>query len=339
MVGLTVGVLGATGAVGTEMLNVLEERKLPIKELKLYADRNDAGKVVSFGGKDYVVEEATRDSFDGVGILLSAVSAEVSKIFTPLAVKKGAVVIDNSSAYRHHPHVPLIIPEVNPQAIRDHQGIIANPNCSTTVALVAINPLYKRSRIKRMIVSTYQAVSGAGIAGVDELRQQTLSYLANQSFEPSVFQHQIAFNLIPHVDFFEDNDYTHEEMKMLREGQKILGDPEIAITCTCVRVPVFRSHCESIYLEFEEAVEADEARQILAGAPGVKLVDDPAAQAYPMPIDSSEQDLIYVGRVRKDLTNDKALNLWCAGDQVRKGAATNAIQIAELLVSEDLVRA
>ncbi len=330
---ITIGILGATGVVGTEMRKVLEERNVPCDTLRLFADRNDAGTRVSFRGKELIVEEATDDSFDGLDILLVAVSNDVSKHFSPIAAQKGTVVIDNSSAYRMDPEVPLIIPEVNPEDIDKHKGIIANPNCSTIIALVAINALHQAHPIKRLIVSTYQAVSGAGIKGLQELEEQVHAYTEHKPLQKSVFQHQIAFNLIPHIDAFQDNLYTKEEMKMLNEGRKILHCDTLGVTCTCVRVPVFRSHSESIYVEFSEEVSVAEAKALLSNAKGVKLVDDPASNQYPMPLDTSNQDLVFVGRLRKDLTETNALNLWCCGDQIRKGAATNAVQIAELIIN------
>ena len=331
MTGVRVAVLGATGAVGTEMLNVLAERDFPISELKLLADPNDAGKKIVFKGKEYTVELATNDSFNDIDITLVAVGNDISLMFTPEAVKRGNVVVDNSSAYRMDPAVPLVVPEVNPQDVASNQGIIANPNCSTIIAMVAINALHKYAKINRMIVSTYQAVSGAGVAGVAELKNQARDILDGKPAVPGVFQHQIAFNLIPHIDYFEDNGFTHEEMKMVNEGRKILGHPELQVNCTCIRVPVFRSHSESITIETDKEITPEMARELLKNAPGVKLVDDPANNLYPMPIDSSDQDLVFVGRIRKDITKENSLTFWCCGDQVRKGAATNAVQIAEIV--------
>ncbi len=330
---ITIGILGATGAVGTEMRKIIEERNVPCGNIRLLADCNDAGMRVSFRGKEYVVEEATNDSFDGIDILMVAVSNAVSERFSPLAAKKGAIVIDNSSAYRMNHNVPLIIPEINPEDIALHKGIISNPNCSTVIALMAVYALHRACPIKRMIVSTYQAVSGAGINGIKELEYQVEDYAAGRELHSKVFQHQIAFNLIPHIDSFLDNYYTKEEMKMVNEGRKILHDDTIGITCTCVRVPVFRSHSESVYIEFEREMSVEEAKKLLQDAPGVKLVDEPAKNIYPMPLDTSGHDLVYVGRIRQDITEKNALNLWCCGDQIRKGAATNAVQIAELVIS------
>lgn len=333
---IAVGILGATGVVGTEMCKVLEERNVPCTSLRLLADRSEAGKKVIFRGKELTVEEATDDSFDGLDILLVAVSDTVSRRFSPVAVAKGVVVIDNSSAYRMDPEVPLIVPEVNPQDIFWHKGIIANPNCSTIIALVAVHALHKAHPIKRMIVSTYQAVSGAGINGLKELEEQAADYANGRPVsENKVFQHQIAFNLIPHIDAFQDNGYTREELKMLNEGRKIFHEPDLDITCTCVRVPVLRSHSESIYLEFNEKVSVEEARKLISAAAGTKLVDEPDKNIYPMPLDTSNQDLVFVGRIRQDMTEENALDLWCCGDQIRKGAATNAVQIAELIIAKE----
>ena len=331
---VNIGILGATGVVGTQMRKALEERNVFCTNLRLLADRNDAGTKVMFRGQELVVVEATDASFDGLDILLVAVSNEVSKRFSPIAAEKGAVVIDNSSAYRMDPDVPLVIPEVNPEDIFQHKGIIANPNCSTIIALVAINALHRAHPIKRMVVSTYQAVSGAGIRGLQELEEQVHNYVDGKPMENHVFQHQIAFNVIPHIETFQENGYTKEEMKMLNEGRKILHCDTLGVSCTCVRVPVFRSHSESIYVEFEEEVSVEEARKLLSGAAGVKLVDEPEKNVYPMPVDTSDQDLVYVGRIRRDLTQPNALDLWCCGDQIRKGAATNAVQIAEIIINK-----
>ena len=329
-----VAVLGATGAVGSEMLRILEERDFPLSELKLLADANDAGQRLVFGGKEYIVEEATPDSFAGIDITLVAVGNAVSLAFTPEAVKRGSIVIDNSSAYRLDPSVPLVVPEVNPEDVRWHKGVIANPNCSTIIALVALKPLHAFAEIERMIVSTYQAVSGAGRLGISELEEQSRNHLAGSPVEPKVFAHQIAYNVIPHIDEFQENAYTKEEMKMLHESRKILHAEELRVCSTCVRVPVFRSHSESIVIETTRKLSPAKARELLARAPGVRVVDDPARSAYPMPIDSSNQDLVLVGRIREDISAGNSLALWACGDQLRKGAATNAVQIAELVIRE-----
>lgn len=338
MAGVKLAVLGATGAVGGEMLKVLAERNFPVAEIKMLADANDAGKKIIWQGKEYIVEEATPDSFEGVALTLVAVGNPVSLMFTPEAVKRGSIVIDNSSAYRLDPEVPLVIPEVNPEDVRWNKGIIANPNCSTIIALVALKPLYDYSRIRRVVVSTYQAVSGAGIMGIQELKDQAIQYINGEKIEPTMFAHQIAYNLIPHIDEFQENGYTKEELKMLYESRKILHDQELQVSCTCVRVPVFRSHSESIIIETEQKITPSKAKELLQKAPGVRLVDSPENKVYPMPIDTSDQDYIFAGRIRADISHNNSLALWVCGDQIRKGAATNAIQIAELLIKEGLLK-
>ncbi|SHJ00383.1 aspartate-semialdehyde dehydrogenase [Dethiosulfatibacter aminovorans DSM 17477] len=335
---VNVGILGATGAVGEEMLNVLAERNFPVKNLKLLASAKSAGKNINWNGKDYTVEEVTEDSFEDIDILLVAVGSGVSRKFSPIAASKGVIVVDNSSAFRLNDDVPLVVPEVNPDDVLKHNGIIANPNCSTIIALTAINELNKYSKIKRMIVSTYQAVSGAGVKGLEELENQVAALGAGKEVEIDTFQYQIAYNLIPHIGPFYDNGYSEEEMKMQNEGRKILHSPELNVNCTCVRVPVFRSHSESITLETESEISVEKAMELLKDADGVKLVDDLENNQYPMPLDSSDQDLIYVGRIRKDISAENSLVLWCCGDQVRKGAATNAVQIAQLVVEKNLVK-
>jgi len=336
MQGVRVAVLGATGAVGTEMLKVLAERDFPLSELRLLASPEEAGMIIDYRGVPHTVMAAEADSFNDIDITLVAVSNQLSLLFTPEAVKRGSVVVDNSSAYRMDPEVPLIVPEVNPEDVDWHKGIIANPNCSTIIAMVALKPLHDFAHIERMIVSTYQAVSGAGAAGVIELEEQTQALLSGQTAEPRIFQHQIAFNLIPHIDYFEDNGYTHEEMKMLDEGRKILHHPELLVNCTCVRVPVMRSHSESITIETTAELTPAKARELLRAAPGIRVVDDPSSNQYPMPVDSADQDLIFVGRIRADISQENSLTLWCCGDQVRKGAATNAVQIAEIVAQKKM---
>lgn len=333
MIAVSVGILGASGAVGAEILKVLEERDFPLSDLKLFVAPDEVGGRVKFRTGELVYEGIDDESLDDLDILFVAVSGELSKEISPIAVKKGVIVIDNSSAYRMHPEVPLIIPEVNPGDIERHKGIIANPNCSTIIALLAVGPLHREKRIRHMIVSTYQAVSGAGAPAMKELENQVRAYIEGEPLEVKVFQHQIAFNVIPHINAFNEEGYTLEEMKLHEEARKILGDNELNITCTCVRVPVFRSHSESIYIEFDEDFSPDEARAILKGAEGLKLVDEPQNNLYPMPLDTSNQDLVYVGRIRQDVAKKNALSLWCAGDQLRKGAAVNAVQIAELLIN------
>ena len=328
-----VAILGATGAVGQEMLKILMEKKLPINELHLLASARSVGKQLTLHGKTYTIEETTENSFKGIDFVLGAAENDVAKKFLPIAVKEGAIVVDNSSAYRLDDDVPLIIPEVNPEAIKEHHGIIANPNCATIIALVALAPLHKYAHAKRLVVSTYQAVSGAGVKGIHELDQQVQAILDGDEVNAKTFQYQIAYNLIPQIGGFNENGYSSEEMKMQNEGRKILNCPDFAVNCTCVRVPVYRSHSESIMAEFENEIDVAKARELLSNAPGIKLVDDPQNNLYPMPLDTTNQDLVYVGRIRKDLSNhEHALSFWCCGDQVRKGAATNAVQILELLI-------
>lgn len=330
-----VAILGATGAVGMQMLEVLLEQNFPFKELRLLASKRSAGKKINMQGHTFTIEEANENSFEGMDIVLGAAENNIAERLLPYAVQAGAVVIDNSSAYRLDPQVPLIIPEVNPEAVHTHHGIIANPNCATIIALVALQPLHAYAKIKRMVVSTYQAVSGAGVNGLKELDDQIDALKQKRDVTISTFQHQIAFNLIPQIGGFQENGYSSEEMKMQNEGRKILGDPDLTVNCTCVRVPVYRSHSESIMVEFENEIDVAKAKELIAKGKGVKLVDDIDNALYPMPIDTSDQDLVYVGRIRKDLSGHKnALSLWCCGDQVRKGAASNAVQIAQLLIQE-----
>ncbi len=327
-----VAILGATGAVGQEMLKVLGERNFPYNDLKLLASKRSEGETVEFQGKKYVIEEATENSFENVDIVLCAAENNISEALSPAAVRAGAVVIDNSSAFRMNEDVPLVVPEVNAEDVKKHKGIIANPNCSTIIALTALNELNKYSKIIRMIVSTYQAVSGAGINGIKELDQQIKDISEGKPVEIKTFQHQIGFNLIPQIGDFDEMGYSQEEMKLQNEGRKIFHNPELKVNCTCVRVPVYRSHSESITIETEKEITPEKARELLSGAKGVKLTDEPLNKIYPMPLDTSDQDLIYVGRIRKDISSENSLALWCCGDQVRKGAATNAVQIAEELI-------
>lgn len=338
-----VAILGATGAVGQEFLNLIEERNFPFAELKMLASKRSAGKKIQFMGKEYTVEEATEDSFKGVDIALFAGGA-ASKTFAPAAVKAGAVVIDNSSAFRMDPEVPLVVPEVNPEAIANHKGIIANPNCSTIIMVMALKPLYNISKIKRVVVSTYQAVSGGGKEAMAELEEQVKAInegrpvVANILPGASLAKHyQIAFNLIPQIDVFKDNLYTKEEMKMIDETKKIMNDDSMRITATTIRVPVYRSHAESVNVEFEEEISVEKAREVLAAFPGVTLTDNPDEQIYPMPLETSGKDDVEVGRIRKDYSTDNALNFWVCGDQIRKGAALNALQIAEYMIKNEMV--
>ena len=337
-----VAILGATGAVGQEFLNLIEERNFPFAELKLLASKRSAGKKIQFMGKEYTVEEATDASFEGVDIALFAGGA-ASKTFAPAAVKAGAVVIDNSSAFRMDPEVPLVVPEVNPEAIASHKGIIANPNCSTIIMVMALKPLYDVSKIKRIVVSTYQAVSGGGKEAMAELEEQVKAInegrevVANILPGASLAKHyQIAFNLIPQIDVFKENLYTKEEMKMIDETKKIMSDDSLRITATTVRVPVYRSHAESVNVEFEDEVSVEKAREVLAAFPGVTLTDNPDEQVYPMPLETSGKDDVEVGRIRKDYSIDNGLNFWVCGDQIRKGAALNALQIAEYMIKHDM---
>mgnify|MGYP004581978373 FL=1 len=338
-----VAILGATGAVGQEFLNLIEERNFPFAELKMLASKRSAGKKIQFMGKEYTVEEATEDSFKGVDIALFAGGA-ASKTFAPAAVKAGAVVIDNSSAFRMDPEVPLVVPEVNPEAIANHKGIIANPNCSTIIMVMALKPLYNVSKIKRVVVSTYQAVSGGGKEAMAELEEQVKAInegrpvVANILPGASLAKHyQIAFNLIPQIDVFKDNLYTKEEMKMIDETKKIMSDDSMRITATTVRVPVYRSHAESVNVEFEDEISVEKAREVLAAFPGVTLTDNPDEQIYPMPLETSGKNDVEVGRIRKDYSIDNALNFWVCGDQIRKGAALNALQIAEYMIKNEMV--
>ncbi len=329
---VNVAILGATGAVGREMLKVLEERQFPINRLKVLASARSAGMALPFAGGTATVEEATEASFEGMDIVLGAAQNPLAKQFAPAIVKAGAVFVDNSSAFRMDPEVPLVVPEINPEDVKKHRGIISNPNCSTIITLTAVAALNRLSPITSMVASTYQAVSGAGAGGLKELEQQVADYAAGKPLEKKVFPWQIAFNVIPQIGDDTGNGYTSEEMKMQNEGRKILHLPELTVTCTCVRVPVLRSHSISVTLRTARKLSVEEARAAIANAPGCRLVDELASKVYPMPLDTSDQDIVFVGRIREDLTDEKGLSLWCCGDQIRKGAATNAIQIAELLL-------
>ena len=330
----TVAVLGATGAVGQEMMKILEERNFPVGKLVPLASARSAGKTLKFKGEDVVIQEACDTAFEGVDIVLGAAENDIAEKFAPAIVKAGAVFVDNSSAFRLNPDVPLIVPEVNAEDAKNHKGIISNPNCSTIITVTAVNALNKLSPIKSMVASTYQAVSGAGVAGMAELENQVEALRTGAPVEVKTFAYQIAYNLIPQIGGEQCDGYTSEEMKLHFEGRKIMHLPEMNVSCTCVRVPVMRSHSISVKLHFDRPVSVEEAREVLKDAPGVKLVDDLKNKQYPMPLDTSGQDIVYVGRIRPDLTDENGLCLWCCGDQVRKGAATNCIQIAELLVKE-----
>ncbi len=332
-----VAILGATGVVGTQMRQCLEERNFPVSELVPLASAKSAGKTLTFKGEEVEVKEAKPEAFDGIDIVLGAAGDGIAKALLPEAAARGAVCVDNSHAFRLDPDVPLVVPEINSEDIKNHlRNIIANPNCATIIGLVPTYPLHKAAGLKRMIVSTYQAASGAGMPGLTELTRE-LKVLAEggEVGDTSPFAYQLAMNLIPQIGSFKDEGYTSEEWKMQNEGRKIMHLPEVRVNCTCVRVPIMRSHSESITLEFENPLSPDEARKILSTAPGVKVVDDPANLRYPMPLDTSDQDLVFVGRIRRDLSAADGVNgltFFCCGDQIRKGAATNAVQIAEYLV-------
>jgi aspartate-semialdehyde dehydrogenase len=332
-----VAIVGATGLVGQEFIRILHQRHFPIKELRLLASGRSSGKRISFGERSIEVQETTNQSFRGVDIALFSSGAEASLHFAPIAAKAGAVVIDNSAAWRMDPSVPLVVPEVNPGDCAQHHGIIANPNCSTIQMVVALNPLHRANPIKRIVVDTYQSVSGTGSAAVEELSSQTRLILDNRNAIPHVYPHQIAFNMLPEIDVFLDNAYTKEEMKMVNETRKIMHAPDIAISATCVRVPVFNAHSEAIHVEFEEPMRVEVAREILAAAPGVKVLDDPSISLYPMPWEVAGQDEVFVGRVRQDNSHPNGLAMWVVGDNLRKGAALNAVQIAETMVERGLL--
>ena len=333
-----VAVVGATGAVGQQMVACLEERNFPVAELIPLASERSTGRTVSFKGREIPVQVLSEDSFAGVEIALFSAGGSISKEYGPIAARAGAVVVDNSSAWRMDPDVPLVVPEVNPQDIGLYTktGIIANPNCSTIQMVVALKPLHDAAQLKRVVVSTYQAVSGTGQKGVDELAEQVRALLSCQATQNKVYAHRIAFNCLPHIDVFLKNGYTKEEMKMVNETQKIMGDDSIKVTATTVRVPVFYGHSEAVNIETERKLTVDEARKILAQAPGVKVVDNPDKNEYPMPLDAAGQDLTLVGRIREDFSIANGLNFWVVADNLRKGAATNAVQIAELLIRDYL---
>ena len=328
----TVAIVGATGAVGAEMIEVLEDRKFPVATLVPLASVRSAGGTVTFHGKEHVVKELNHESFTGVDVALFSAGADVSREFAPVAAKAGTVVIDNSSAWRMDKDVPLIVPEVNPADLASHRNIIANPNCSTIQMVVALKPLHDRARIRRIVVTTFQSVSGTGKDAMDELMEECRDLLSFRSPEPKVYPHQIAFNCVPHIDDFLPSGYTKEELKLVNETRKIIGDTAIQVTATTVRVPVYIGHSESVNIETEHKLSANEARAILATAPGIVLYDDPQHNVYPMPLDVAGKDDVYVGRIREDESIPNGLNLWVVADNLRKGAATNAVQIAELLI-------
>ncbi len=330
----TVAILGATGTVGQEMIKILQERNFPVGKLIPLASARSAGKTLKFKGEDVTIQLACDEAFEGVDIVLGAAENDIAKQFAPAIVKAGAVFVDNSSAFRMDPNVPLIVPEVNPQDVKGHKGIISNPNCSTIITITAVNALNSIAPIRTMTASTYQAVSGAGAGGPIELMGEVEALSKGESYEPKIFPYQIAYNLIPQIGGEQVDGYTSEEMKMQNEGRKIMHLPDLKVTCTCVRVPVVRSHSISVSCHFDVPVTVEQARQAIANAPGCKLMDDLKNKVYPMPLETTDQDIVFVGRIRPDLTDDCGISLWCCGDQVRKGAATNAIQIAELLIAE-----
>lgn len=336
-----IAVVGATGAVGEQIIRLLEQRNFPIKELKLLSSARSAGVKIPFKGEEVTVQEATPDSFEGVDIALFSAGGDVTKALAPHAVKAGAICIDNTSAYRMDPDTPLVVPEVNVDKINEHKGIIANPNCSTIQMVATLKPLYDRYGISRIIVSTYQAVSGAGAKAIDEMLRQSKEVLAGNDANPDILpvgslpvKHQIAFNAIPQIDKFLDNGFTNEEMKMILETKKIMGDESLEVTATCVRIPVVYGHSESVYVELKEDFDVEEVKTLLANAPGIVLVDNPAEQQYPLATDAAGKLETFVGRVRRDLSNPKALNMWIVSDNLLKGAAWNAVQIAEYIAIE-----
>jgi len=335
--GYNVAVVGATGAVGEEMLKILQQRNFPLKNLRVLASERSKGKLLKFKEEKLKVERLSSASLKGIEIALFSAGASISREFSPKMVKMGAVVVDNSSAFRMEKDVPLIVPEVNPWALKNHQGIIANPNCSTIQLVVAINPIHLRVKIKRMIISTFQSVSGTGREAILELKKQSESYLAGNSTTSKVYPHQIAFNLLPHIGQFLPSGYTEEEMKLVNETRKIMEDPSIAITATCVRVPVFISHSEVVTIETKEKISVEKVREILSSSPGVIVKDEPQKGSYPLPIEAAGKDEVFVGRIREDESITNGINLWVVADNLRKGAALNTIQIAELLIQEGLI--
>lgn len=340
---LNVAVVGATGAVGQEMIRQLEDRQFPVERLLPLASARSAGSYITFHGEQILVEEATPDRFEGIDIALFSAGGKVSKLLAPEAVKRGAVVIDNTSAFRMEEGVPLVVPEVNREAIFTHKGIIANPNCSTIQMTVALKPIRDRYGLKRVIVSTYQAVSGAGASAMQETLRQTRAIIEGDSFEPAILpvgslpvKHQIAFNAIPQIDVFEENGYTYEEMKMVRETKKIFADPAIEVSATCVRIPVLTGHSESVYVETNEEIDhLEEVFELLSSAPGMVVVDDPSQQKYPMAVDAVGKREVFVGRIRRDLYRKNGIHMWIVSDNLLKGAAWNSVQIAEHLIQSE----
>jgi aspartate-semialdehyde dehydrogenase len=332
-----VAVAGATGAVGNEMISILEQRNFPVKNLRLLASERSKGKSLTYKGQSIAVETLTTDSFEGIDVALFSAGGSRSEEFAPAAVKAGAVVVDNSSAFRMVPDVPLVVPEVNPHAAARHKGIIANPNCSTIQMVVPLKPIHDIATIKRIVVSTYQAVSGTGKKAIEELRAQSQAVLNKETVQCNVYPHQIAFNCLPHIDSFLDNGYTKEEIKMVNETKKIMEDDSIRVTATTVRVPVFGSHSESVNIETEKKMTVKETMEALAGFPGVTVVDDVKNLKYPLAINGTGKDDVFVGRIREDESIENGLNLWIVSDNLRKGAALNAVQIAEILVKDNLL--
>jgi len=333
--GYNVAVVGATGAVGEEMLKILGQRDFPVRNIRALASERSEGKTLKFCSEEVKVERLTPSSFKEIDIALFSAGTSISREFSPIAARAGTVVVDNSAAFRMDPNTPLIVPEVNPHAAKNHKGIIANPNCSTIQMVVAIYPIHQVSRIRRIIVSTYQAVSGTGREAIEELRNQTYQWARGDEITQEVYPHQIVFNLLPHIGEFLPNRYTSEEMKMLDETRKIMEDERIMVTATCVRVPVFCSHSEAVTIETERRVSVEEAREILSRSPGVIVQDDPQNTIYPLPLEAEGKDEVFVGRIREDESAENSLNLWIVSDNLRKGAALNTIQIAELLIGEE----
>ena len=327
-----IGILGATGAVGQEMMKILEERNFPVAELRPIASERSAGKKLAFKGGEVEVVAVSEEAFAGLDVVLGAAENDIAEQYADAIVKAGAVFVDNSSAFRLREDVPLVVPEINPEDVKWHKGIISNPNCTTIISMVAINALNQLSPIEAIIASSYQAVSGAGAEGPKELMAEVDALAKGEKYEPKVFQYQIAYNVIPQIGGEAFEGYTSEEMKMQNEGRKILHLPELKVSCTCVRVPVVRSHSVSIVVRTKEKISVEAAKEAIAKAKGCKLVDDLGAKRYPMPLETSDQDIVFVGRIREDITDERGLNLWCCGDQVRKGAATNTVQIAELVL-------
>jgi len=330
--GYTVAVVGATGAVGETILRILDERKFPVSRLRLFASERSAGRRLRFQEEEVPVEPLAADAFRGIDFALFSAGASRSREFAPAAARAGAVVIDNSSAFRMDPEVPLVVPEINPEAAFRHQGIIANPNCTAIVMLMPLKPLHDHARVKRVVATSYQAVSGAGAKAIEELRRQVTAWVQGEALPVEVFPHQIAFNVLPQVGTFLENGYTGEEMKLINETRKILGDETIQVSPTAVRVPVFRAHAVAVNVETERPVSVATARELFAAFPGLRVLDDPSRLEYPMPLTAAGTDDCYVGRIRQDLSRENTLNFWAVGDQLRKGAALNAVQIAELLI-------